>query len=106
MIDIDTLNEWRTYVGHRDQVRGLAWLPDGETLISASADGTAKVWHTRRTAQAGEIVSELPAPSRQETSARPDWPSIPAAGAYGSRRSTACGMSIWQRRRPHGTSRR
>lgn len=30
--------------GHSDEVRGVAWSPDGEWLATTSADGTARLW--------------------------------------------------------------
>ncbi len=34
----------RTFEGHGDSVRGCAVTPDGRRVVSASADGTLKVW--------------------------------------------------------------
>ena len=34
----------RTLRGHTDVVRSVAWSPDGRRLVSASDDGTVKVW--------------------------------------------------------------
>jgi WD40 repeat protein len=42
--DAATGHETLTFKGHRDQVTGLAFSPDGKRLVSASADGTLKVW--------------------------------------------------------------
>jgi WD40 repeat protein/DNA-binding SARP family transcriptional activator len=33
-----------TLSGHSDEVRGVAWSPDGERLATSSADGTAHLW--------------------------------------------------------------
>ncbi|WP_028569548.1 WD40 repeat domain-containing protein [Salinispora tropica] len=30
--------------GHRDVVRGVAWAPDGNSIATASRDGTARLW--------------------------------------------------------------
>ncbi|MFC4908350.1 WD40 repeat domain-containing protein [Actinomadura gamaensis] len=30
--------------GHGDVVRGLAWSPDGQKIVTASRDGTARIW--------------------------------------------------------------
>ena len=38
--------ETLTLLGHTDQVQGLAFSPDGKALVTASLDGTAKVWNT------------------------------------------------------------
>ena len=32
--------------GHSAYVFDVAWSPDGETLVSASGDGTLRLWHT------------------------------------------------------------
>jgi WD40 repeat protein len=33
-----------TLSGHSDEVRGVAWSPDGERLATSSADGTVRLW--------------------------------------------------------------
>jgi WD40 repeat protein len=40
----DTLKELKRFKGHTASVRGLAFLPDGKQAISASLDGTLRVW--------------------------------------------------------------
>ncbi len=37
VLDIETLEKLQIFIGHRDEVRGLAWLPNGESLVSAGA---------------------------------------------------------------------
>jgi WD40 repeat protein len=34
----------RTLTGHANMIQALDWSPDGQRLVSASADGTVKVW--------------------------------------------------------------
>ncbi|MET8090775.1 AAA family ATPase [Micromonospora sp. NPDC005220] len=41
--------------GHTDAVRGVAWSPDGTHLVTASRDGTARIWH----ADTGTVVRVL-----------------------------------------------
>jgi len=36
----------QTLVGHTDEVRSAAFSPDGKRVVTASLDGTAKVWDT------------------------------------------------------------
>ncbi|MCP4545583.1 MAG: hypothetical protein GY835_03825, partial [bacterium] len=33
-----------TFSGHTADVEGVAWSPDGSRIVTASSDGTAKVW--------------------------------------------------------------
>jgi WD40 repeat protein len=47
-------------VGHSDEVRDVAWSPDGKWIATASADGTARVWHART----GTELFALPGLSR------------------------------------------
>ncbi|HKV59873.1 MAG TPA: hypothetical protein VJO32_16395 [Ktedonobacteraceae bacterium] len=35
----------QTLRGHTDVVWAAGWSPDGQYVVSASADGTAKVWN-------------------------------------------------------------
>lgn len=45
----------RTMPGHRDQVRSVAYSPDGERLLSGSWDRTIKLWSART----GELLRTL-----------------------------------------------
>jgi WD40 repeat protein len=38
--------EVRVLTGHSDQVRGVAFSPDGKYMLTASLDGTARLWQT------------------------------------------------------------
>ena len=46
ILDGDTLQPVRILLGHREPVAGLAWLPDGESLVSTSAGGEVRVWRS------------------------------------------------------------
>jgi len=43
---IDGLDELFTLIGHTSWVNGIVFTPDGSRLVTASEDGTAKVWDT------------------------------------------------------------
>jgi WD40 repeat protein len=42
--DVATGKERRRFAGHRDEVRALAFTPDGRALVSGSLDNTLLVW--------------------------------------------------------------
>jgi WD40 repeat protein/DNA-binding SARP family transcriptional activator/energy-coupling factor transporter ATP-binding protein EcfA2 len=46
IFDARTGQERFALVGHRDRVNDLDWSPDSTRLVTASEDGTAKVWTT------------------------------------------------------------
>ena len=48
---LDDPNDVIRYVGHRNKVWVLRYTPDGRSLISASSDGTARVWDADTGAQ-------------------------------------------------------
>ncbi len=37
-------DEWKIYIGHEGGITSLAYSPDGSRIVSASHDGTARVW--------------------------------------------------------------
>ncbi len=41
--------------GHEKVVRALAWTPDGGTLLSASEDGTLRLWDVKRSKEAAVL---------------------------------------------------
>jgi WD40 repeat protein len=44
LLPVDDWENERTLTGHADTVTSVAWSPDGRRLVSASYDGTARVW--------------------------------------------------------------
>lgn len=42
----------RQLAGHGDAVLGIAFLPDGQRLLSTSADDTVRLWRLDRTSAA------------------------------------------------------
>ena len=46
---------------HNEMLTSVAFLPDGETILSAARDGTIKVWHlsARETAEIGSCRATL-----------------------------------------------
>ena len=44
LVDVETGNEKAELRGHLEDITGLAFTPDGKTLLSASGDGTVRVW--------------------------------------------------------------
>ena len=51
MWDARTGTEKRTLTGHTDNVRSVAFSPDGETIASGSFDDTIKIWNARTGAE-------------------------------------------------------
>ena len=46
LFDPHTREELVQLRGHEAYVFDVAWSPDGDTLVSASGDGTLRLWHT------------------------------------------------------------
>ncbi len=75
IVDARAGKPWGTYYGHQEglyrrlsgTIKVLVWLPDGNSIVSGSTDGSIHVWHARtgihqRTlteAQEGCEVAEL-----------------------------------------------
>ena len=43
---MQTGQELRRFAGHTDEVRYVAFSPDGKYILTASQDGTARLWLT------------------------------------------------------------
>ena len=46
-------------VGHTDDVRSLTFFPDGKNIMSASKDGTIRIWNVESLEERGEIIREM-----------------------------------------------
>ena len=44
--DVQTGEEVRRFTGHTNKVRDVAFSPDGKYILTASDDGTARLWLT------------------------------------------------------------
>jgi WD40 repeat protein len=55
VLDAVTKEPWVTYYGHQagiyrrvaGSIKALAWLPDGNCIVSGSTDGSIHIWHAR-----------------------------------------------------------
>jgi len=81
----------QTLVGHTDEVRSAAFSPDGKRVVTASLDGTAKVWDTKR------VRRSSPSGHRRNTYSA--WRSAPTANA------SSPAALVPALRRPFGTPR-
>jgi len=54
----------RIFRGHKAPFRGVAYLPDGSGLVSASKDGVVKVWDLESGTERAEFQLTLPDPFR------------------------------------------
>jgi WD40 repeat protein len=54
IVEVETGTEIATLEGHTARVRSIAWAPDGTRVVTASDDGTARLWTL-----AGEISAVL-----------------------------------------------
>jgi len=41
---VQTGQEVRRFTGHKDEVHEVAFSPDGKYILTASSDGTARLW--------------------------------------------------------------
>ncbi len=57
VIDLSSGSEVATMTGHKRTINGLAFSPDGKTLVSGAVDSTAYIWN----ATTGEIIKKIEA---------------------------------------------
>jgi WD40 repeat protein len=72
------VRESNRLVGHDDYVSSVAFSSDGETIATASGDGTVKLWN-----QAGQLLNTLPVDQSLVTSVKfsPDGQQIATGGS-------------------------
>jgi WD40 repeat protein/serine/threonine protein kinase len=58
LLDLDSGKAIRRYRGHEDKITGVAFSPDGRSIVSAGDDGTLKIWHTEPVSGNPEILSQ------------------------------------------------
>ncbi|MGW2698660.1 hypothetical protein [Streptomyces sp. NPDC001340] len=80
--------------GHTDSVTSVAFTPDGQGIVSASADGTVRVWPLEPLGRAGSSPRRRGQPSRSTP-----WPSVPTAGACSAASDRASGGGRGRTRR-------
>jgi WD40 repeat protein len=53
---VDNIREINQFTAHKESITSANWSHDGKYIVSASIDGTAKIWNT-----SGKLVTELKA---------------------------------------------
>jgi len=83
--------ELLTFKGHKDEVRSVAFSPDGQRVVTGSADGTAKLWETA----SGRELLTLNGHNDQVLSVAfsPDGQNIATSSADGT-------AKVWEAARP------
>lgn len=59
-VDVESGKISRPPLSHVGPVRAIAWHPDGERLVSAGADGSARIFNVSQVAQTWSIDTSLP----------------------------------------------
>src|SRR5262249_46601445 len=82
----------RTYVGHAHDIPYVAFSPDGARFVTASTDGTSRIWQTR----SGALLATLNAGDKLVDAAAfsPDGQRVVVAGDI-PRLFTAAGAQLW-----------
>ena len=67
VLETEFLTVRHEFAAHRDYVYSLAWLPDGERLVTVSGDRTARVWDPRPLAPGDARLVGIRAPEPRST---------------------------------------
>jgi len=76
-----------TLTGHQSLVLSCAWSPDGRRIVSASRDGTLRIWDASTGIELAPRIYLLNPPR-----AAPTW----AAVNHPNNRIVACGADAWR----------
>ncbi|MCA8978253.1 MAG: WD40 repeat domain-containing protein, partial [Planctomycetes bacterium] len=80
LLDGSDLGRRAQLAGHREAVHGVAWCPDGERLITTSADGSARIWPAERPHVPIVLVTGMTAPTK--VAVTPDGAQVMVAGPH------------------------
>lgn len=71
LVDLGSRKVVRAFVGHKDQVDAVHFLPGGKRLLSVSEDATARLWDIRT----GKLVRTITLPPLRRGGRSGAWPS-------------------------------
>jgi WD40 repeat protein len=79
-----TFTPIRRFEGHTNGVTHLAWAPGGDRVVSASTDGTMRVWSMAQDTDAGSVLYAEAAAQLSKVAASPDGRWLAAGAKDGS----------------------